>query len=312
MLAEIYAALAEVLAQAGRGAVPDWLGYPGREWPLFMPVQALAAQTGAAVWQQAAMGLAAVTRGSRKESCQALFVGSGRPPILLYESWHVDGRFPTPTTFAVQAVYREAGLDLAGELPDHAAVELEFLSYLAEQEEEDGAEARSWRTARHRFLKEHAGRWLPDVGRSLMSASDASWVAVGLVLMAVFTPNQKRRFHLSSLPTIPDGDKCSLCGFCVQVCPTKALGIVEDERMTRLQLLAARCIHCAKCEQVCNDGAMVMIEGEAGMTAVSLFESPRARCPSCEQATVSEAEIDAVVSRLGSHPAWLDQCLQCR
>jgi TorA maturation chaperone TorD/Fe-S-cluster-containing hydrogenase component 2 len=312
LLAELYAGLAEVLAQAGRGIVPDWLGYPGREWPLFIPVQALAAQTGALAWQQAAMGLAAVTRGSRTEGCQALFVGNGRPPILLYESWHVDGRFPTTTTFAVQTAYRQAGLDLAGELADHAAVELEFLSLLAEQEEEDAGQAQKWRTARYRFLQEHAGRWLPDVGRSLMSASDASWAAVGLVLTAVFSPNGKRRSHLFTLPVIPDGDRCSLCGFCVQVCPTNALGIVEDDRMTRLQLLATHCIHCAKCKQVCNDGALVMIEGEAATTAVSLFESPRARCPSCTQATVSEAEIDAVVTRLGSYPAWLDYCLQCR
>ena len=312
MLAELYAGLAEVLAQAGRGSVPGWLGYPGREWPLFLPVQSLAAQTGAPAWQQAAAGLAAVTRGSRTEGCQALFMGSGRPSILLYESWHVDGHFPTSTTFAVQAAYRQAGLDLAGELPDHAAVELEFLSFLAEQEEEDAGRAQKWRTARHRFLKEHAGRWLPDVGRSLMSASDASWAAVGLVLTAVFTPNRKRRSLLLALPVIADGDRCSMCGFCVQVCPTNALGIVEDERMTRLQLLAARCIHCAKCEKVCHDGAMAMIEGEAGITAVSLFESPRARCPLCQQPTVSEAEIDAVVSRLGSHPAWLDHCPQCR
>ncbi len=153
LLADLYAGLAEILAEVGHGYVPDWLRQPGREWPLFNPAQMLAAQLGAPLLVQAISALEQVAPGSRLAGCQMLFVGNGRPPIMLYESWHVDGRCPSPTTFAVQSAYRQVGLDPSGELPDYAAVELEFLSFLAEREEVDVGQAQQWRSVRRRFLK---------------------------------------------------------------------------------------------------------------------------------------------------------------
>jgi ferredoxin len=264
--------------------------------------------------------MAAVATGPRRAACEQLFAGHGRPSILLYESWHVDGRFPTPTTFAVQARYRQAGLELSGELPDHAAVELEFLSFLAKREEEDAGQAQKWRAARRRFLKEHAGRWLPEMGRRLSATDNPAWSAVGVLLTAVLAPRKRLPHHQpianqaksQLLPTVDNVSACSFCGFCAQVCPTHALRVVEDEQTTRLQLQVDGCIYCGKCERVCDEKILVMGEQETGERVVSLCESPRAHCPLCDRATVSQAEIGAISRRLGSHPAWLDYCLECR
>ncbi|MCP4426391.1 MAG: 4Fe-4S dicluster domain-containing protein [Chloroflexi bacterium] len=336
VLADLYAGLANVLAEAGRGAVPSWLKRPGREWPLFAPAQELAARLDHPALSQAVAAMAEVTGGSRLAECKRLFVGNGRPPIMLYESWHVDGRFPSPTTFAVQAVYRHSGLNLAGELiselPDHAAVELEYLSFLTEREEEDAGQAQEWRSARRRFLKEHANRWLPQVAQRLAQSNDEGWAAVGLLLTAVLTLSDRPRRNdtnmMLGLPTmtavstgsVQAVSDCTLCGFCAQVCPTRALRMSEDERTTRLYLLPEACIHCGKCAQVCDERVMVMggeMVEETACTeltevAVLLRESPRLACPRCGQPTVSQAEINAIVRRLGEHPAWLDVCIQCR
>lgn len=319
-LSDIYAGLADALAEAGRGNPPEWLALSGLEWPLFNPVQALAGRYDAPALSKAAAVMAAVATGSRRAACEQLFAGPGRPAILLYESWHVDGRFPTSTTFAVKAQYRRAGLEISGELPDHAAVELEFLSYLARREEEDAGQARKWRADRYRFLREHAGRWLPQVGRRLSASDNQAWSAVGILLAAVLTPQKRAKHHQATpirakthlLPTVANVVDCSFCGFCAQVCPTQALRVVEDDQSTWLQLQVDGCIHCGKCERVCDEMALVMGEQESWDRVVSLCESPRAHCPLCDRPTVSLAEISAISNRLGSHPAWLDYCLDCR
>ena len=320
LLSIIYAGLADVLAEAGRGNPPEWLALSGPEWPLFAPAQSLAARYDNPQLSQAAAAMAAVATGPRRAACEQLFAGHGRPSILLYESWHVDGRFPTPTTFAVQAQYHQAGLELSGELPDHAAVELEFLSFLAGREEEETGQAHKWRAARRRFLKEHAGRWLPEVGQRLSAADNPAWSAVGILLTAVLAPWKRPLHHLPipsralslMLPAIANTTACSFCSFCAQVCPTHALRMVEDNQTTRLQLLVDGCIHCGKCERVCDEKALVMCEKELGERVVLLCESPRAHCPLCGRPTVSQAEISAISRRLGSHPVWLDYCLECR
>jgi ferredoxin len=320
LLSEIYAGLAEVLAEAGRGNSPEWLALSGAEWPLFSPLQALSKCVDRPPLGKAATAMAAVTGGPRGVACEKLFAGHGRPAILLYESWHRDGRFSSPTTFAVQAQYRLAGLEVAGERPDHAAVELEFLSFLAKREEEDAGQGQKWRVARQRFLTEHAGRWLPEVGQRLSTDGNPAWAAVGLLLTTLLSPRKSlqqqqaitNRVKSHMLPTVADPGGCTFCGFCAQVCPVRALGVVEDDRTTRLQFQAKSCMHCGKCERVCDEKVLLMGEKETGEKVITLCESPRAFCPVCARPTVSQAEISAISRRLGSHPAWLDYCLACR
>jgi TorA maturation chaperone TorD len=69
----------------------------------------------------------------------------------------------------VLAAYREAGLAMHKDydaLPDHFSAELEFLSYLIQQELDavqagDMASAASWLERQNRFLEEHLLQWGP-------------------------------------------------------------------------------------------------------------------------------------------------------
>ncbi|MFQ5436508.1 MAG: molecular chaperone TorD family protein, partial [Anaerolineae bacterium] len=269
-LADLYAGLAEALASDK--FLPDWLGRPGKEWPLWEAAGHLASRFEWPALSRAVERLAQVTRRSpviRQLLYEKLLSGNGRvAPVMMYESQVMNGRFLGPQTFVLLALYREAGLETAGaELPDYAAVELEFLSFLAEREEEDAGQAGQWRLARRHFLKEHAGKWLPQVAHRLVQSDDEAWTAVGHLLAAALNPPRHRQQKIASrqsgLPRVPHLELCTLCGFCVQVCPTHALLMGEDDQATRLILNPALCIHCHKCEHVCQEKALDLLGGPA-------------------------------------------------
>lgn len=99
--------------------------------------------------------------------------GSGLHP---YESvQRGEGRLWGELTAEVQRLYREAGFELdpeAGQVPDHLAVELEFVAHLAAQEAEKwaaGSEegAHALRERQRVFVNKHLGEWSIDFARSL-------------------------------------------------------------------------------------------------------------------------------------------------
>ncbi len=317
--AELYQALAETLAEP-----PGWLSAPGCDWPLFDIVVRLAPESEAA--RQAVESLANIPAESLPARCArytALFAGPSRPRFWLYESAFLTGRILGPETFVVEQLYRAAGLETAGaELPDHASLELAFLAHLA------GVGQVGNLSYERQFIKEHAGRWLPELGRGLARSGDEVYAPIGRLLAdwleealapstshkAGSTPSTKRK-EARRLPVISQTEACSLCGFCVQVCPTRALAVRETATRTMLALNVAICTGCGKCERVCETQAMIMTqptessEPLGGWTA--LRESPRVACPVCGRPTVSRAELNFVAGQIG-HPAWLDYCLDCR
>ncbi len=107
-----------------------------------------------------------------------------RPAAPPYQSFYLDPDGLVRGWIAVQleCEYATAGLTLSPalrELPDHVAVELEFLAYLCGQEakaQEIGAWEKSVR-ARERqraFLAGHLGRWLPLFVRKAQEANPAT------------------------------------------------------------------------------------------------------------------------------------------
>lgn len=75
----------------------------------------------------------------------------------------------------VLKAYREAGLIMHDDydaLPDHIAAELEFVSYLVQQEataaQQAPEEAEAWRTRQRDFLAEHLLRWGPPFLKRVM------------------------------------------------------------------------------------------------------------------------------------------------
>jgi anaerobic sulfite reductase subunit A len=101
-------------------------------------------------------------------------------PCLPYESVYVDpGRQATGWVMTMlEREYAVAGLALSPslkDLPDHAAVELEFMAFLCSQEADawsreaakDGAQTLERQAA---FLDRHLARWFPQLARQVVAA----------------------------------------------------------------------------------------------------------------------------------------------
>jgi TorA maturation chaperone TorD len=120
----------------------------------------------------------------------ALFLSGSRDhAVQPYESWHVgvDGYAQPAASAELSARYRAAGLavGIAGELPDHIAVELEFCAYLCHQEGDAGTreERQRWQRERRTFLIEHPLRWFAAFEDALQ-ASMARSLYVGFARAA--------------------------------------------------------------------------------------------------------------------------------
>jgi TorA maturation chaperone TorD/Fe-S-cluster-containing hydrogenase component 2 len=323
-LASIYTGLSEILAPPGEDNSPGWVLLPGKEWPLFKAAVGLASQQkrSSQLMRNAVRKLADVPARCKYEHLERykkLFNGREGPIIWLYESKHINGRIPGPATFVVQSLYTQTGLEIVGaELADHASLELAFLAFLAENECNNQEESLIWAEARELFIKKHAGRWLPAVGKGLMQTAYPFWIAVGSLLIAVLHKTRKKAVRGSGsvvrkVPTLLDTKSCSLCGFCMQTCPTQALRITEDISKTELRLKPALCIDCGKCIHICPDKLIHMEDADlSNNETVILRDSTRLKCPQCGGSTVSQAELETITARLGSKPEWLTYCVDCR
>jgi len=320
--ADLYHALAELLAEP-----PTWLIYPGKEWPLFAAVMQLAPFSETArEAAEALVEIGAESLAMRRARYAALFVGAGRPQFWLYESLVRSGRLFGPETIAVERVYQSTGIVIAStELPDHAAVELAFLAYLTERQSREPDQSRLWQKLERRFIAQHAGRWLPDLGRALAASGDEVYAPVGKLLANWLeengNPPRQTQGYLPNVPALHQPDDCTLCGFCVRVCPTRALVIQETVNETRLLLSIPACVGCGKCERICEFKALEMIalhQPNSGLTPHNsadgwqvLRQSRRVLCSRCGQPTVSQAEFEFVAAKIGPQD-WLKYCLVCR
>ncbi len=208
-------------------------------------------------------------------------------------------------------LYRSAGLEVNGaELPDHISLELAFLAHIVERDNISFYEKQ--------FLEAH-GDWMLNLGRALQNSGDEVYAVIGALLADWLTHARKPVPRLSRaavqklLPSIPNPDDCTLCGFCAQVCPTRALKVLEDREQTILALSAAECIHCGKCERICDFKALKMSLPLAGAVEpnLTLRRSPVVHCEKCGGSIASRAELDYIVSQIGDS-TWQHLCLDCR
>lgn len=299
--AELYTALAEVLAEPAQ-----WICLPGREWPLFELASRLLPNS------SALPGLVLI-QPEPLAARQARFRSLNGPRTWLSESAFLTGRFLGEATFVVAKCYSKAGLQVEGsELPDGAATELAFLAHLAQNDPVGEID----------FLKQHAGRWLPALGRAMAGGPDPLYAAIGQLLsdwiafaISPAPERPKKRELPARLPVLVDAPACSLCGFCAQRCPAGALSIRETDRQTELVFVPEHCTGCGRCAAVCDRSLLSMIAPQAGLPAPRQPEvlriSERVPCRSCGQPTVSRAELDYVIGQIG-HLAWLDYCPACR
>lgn len=314
-LATLYQTLAESLSEP-----LDWFAYAGKDWVLYTVASELSQAILHRPLQKAVVELASIPSESlrrRDKRYRNLLAGSTTNPVPIYESLALEGRLHGTATFRVWTLYRAAGLNINGaELPDHASIELAFLSYLVQQEANATHERGQWRKARREFIKQHAAQWLPTLGRTLARTPDPIYRPLGLLLTAIiqaeimppYKPHSTTERHL---PQFIANKTCTLCGFCAQVCPTQALGIHETHETTTLHMLDAKCVSCDKCVRICPSDVLQLEEAPPEKQRRTLYNSPRERCPGCSVPTVSRAEVEAIAAQIG-HPRWLDYCSDCR
>lgn len=311
----IYRALSELLAGS-----PPWVVDSARAWSLYADASRVAHESPAA--RRAILALSEIPAESieqRQARYESIF-NNRTLNYWLYESAAKTGRIIGPDTFAVAKLYHAAGLvsSFGAEPPDHASLELAFLAHLSEQAESNPEQAAEWRALEIQFIKEH-GDWLIQLGRNLSKSGDMLYAPIGQLLADWLSESHTKQAVIAeiaasntSIPNIPRAEDCTLCGFCVQVCPVHALAIRENETDTLLTLNVQTCIGCAKCEKICDTKAITLIPiTNYELQITPLRQSPRAICPSCNKPTVSRAELEYISAQIGN-PAWLDYCLECR
>ena len=315
--ADLYGLLAETLA-----GVPEWLYRPVQNWPLYETTAALAEHSPvAAQASQHLAGVPAEAPAQRRARFEQLFAGPGEPRFWLYESAYQEGSILGAATTALGQLYQAAGLSVVGaELPDHASVELGFLAFLADQQAQEAAASTAWRQLERLFIKRHAGSWLPQLGHGLAATGDPVYGPIGALLAGWVqeayrpVPRKTNRRQAKALPLMAQVEDCTLCGFCVQVCPVHALAMVETATETALQFRPTLCTSCQRCVNICNPAALSMADADVTPTAaapLTLRRSDRLACRACGAPTYSQAELAFVKAQLGDLD-WLYYCLSCR
>jgi TorA maturation chaperone TorD len=111
-----------------------------------------------------------------------LFLGPFSILAKPYGSVYLDGEKVVMGDSTMQALelYREGGFDVAEdfrEMPDHIAVELEFLYLLSFRigQESDDEEQTRLVALKHRFLENHLGRWVGTLSAAIRNGAETDF-----------------------------------------------------------------------------------------------------------------------------------------
>jgi len=128
--------------------------------------------------------LAAGQAGTLQADFSRLFV-AGRDGCAPNESYQLalGPAGAAALAAALEREYAGEGVSLdpaAGELPDHVAVEMEFVAFLCDREraawrDRREAEGRRLLLRQRQFLREHLGRWVPRFAREVQRADLHGW-----------------------------------------------------------------------------------------------------------------------------------------
>lgn len=111
-----------------------------------------------------------------------LFLGPFDILASPYGSVYIDGEkiVMGDSTMRTLELYRQGGFEVAGdfpEVPDHVAVELEFLYLLSLRigQETDAAERRRLVTLKRTFLEEHLGQWIEPLAAAVCKGAETEF-----------------------------------------------------------------------------------------------------------------------------------------
>ena len=136
-----------------------------------------------APWQALVAAMRAASVAAAAQEYEALFVGVGKPEVLLYGSAHLAGALNERPLVLLRADLAELGLTrdvAAGETEDHVAFLFEVMRYLIAGDDMALCNLERQR----RFFREHLQPW---VGTSLCDAVEAHPQAKLYAALAAFT-----------------------------------------------------------------------------------------------------------------------------
>jgi ferredoxin len=121
-----------------------------------------------------------------------------------------------------------------------------------------------------------------------------------------------------------DTAACTMCLSCVGACPERALADNPDR--PQLRFIEKNCVQCGLCVSTCPENALALDPrllladgGRARKQARVLNEVPPFHCVSCGKPFGTLKAIEAIIGKLGGHPAFqgaaaarLKMCGDCR
>ena len=121
-----------------------------------------------------------------------------------------------------------------------------------------------------------------------------------------------------------DAQKCTLCMSCVGACPSAALA--DNPDLPQLRFIEKNCVQCGLCVKTCPEDALQLQprllladDGRARKNLRVINEAEPFHCIQCGKAFGTRPGIEAMVAKIGHHPAFsgdqgrrLRMCSDCR
>lgn len=277
-----------------------------------------------------------------------LFEGPTPPLVHPYESIYKNsqGLVMDESTIDVIQRYAQDGLSLSPtfkDLPDHVAVELEYLSFIYAKEamaKKTGQVDLSlgFRRKANSFLREHLGRWVPIFCHKIISFTESPFysslakITKDCIEWDGDSCSQFQGFKGDSIKgtDLPreawqvkiEEDRCTLCGICAQICPQEALKIDNTQGEINISFHTSLCKGCPHCRQFCPEMAITLenipfahpipLNGDWEI----ILRSEWALCGNCRKPYIPHVALHRILDRLTTQGEYLHDaamlCLQCK